>query len=159
MISKISFTPSLSHPSKSSVQRDNISPRFYLIQGHFGCQKQAYCCCHLAMLLKLLHFCQAFSAVKRDYKPSNLKPFDSDSFQIKIDYCASKCITNSLGDYLIPPDPTFLNIKGVGGNITCTHIGTVNWTIEDDQGMSHTFIIPGTIYAPQKPHCLLSPQH
>ena len=99
MISKISFTPSPSHQRNSSVRRDNISPRFYFIRGHFGCPKQAYCCRHLAMLLKPLHFCQAFTAFKRDYKPSNLQPFDSDSFQIKTDNCASKCITNSLGDF------------------------------------------------------------
>ena len=159
MISNISFIPSPNHQRKSSIQRIKHRPRFYFTRGPIGCPMQAYCCRHLAMLHKPLHFCQAFTATKWDYKPSNLQPFDSDSVQIKIDNCASKCITNSLGDIQISPEPLSLNITGVGGNIPCTHIGTVNWTIEDDQGMNHTFIIPGTIYAPQAPHHLLSPQH
>ena len=159
MMSKMSFIHSPIQQHKSSVRRNKTGPRFYFIRGFTGCPKQAYRSCHLAILLKQLHSCQAFTATKRDYKPSNLQPFDSDSFQIKIDNCASKCNTNSLGDYHIPPEPISLKIRGVGGNIPCTHIGTVNWTIEDDQGMSHTFIIPGTIYAPKAPHRLLLPQH
>jgi hypothetical protein len=102
--------------------------------------------------------CYMFAASK-DLKPSTLHPFDSDSFQIKIDNCASKCITNCIGDFISPPDPISLNIIVVGGNNPCTHIGTVNWVIEDDQGHKHLFNIPGTIYAPLAPHCLLSPQH
>ena len=159
MISNISFIPSPNQQRKSSVRRIKHRPCFYFTRGPIGCPKQAYRCRHFAMLRKPLHFCQAFTATKWDYKPSNLQPFDSDSVQIKIDNCASKCITNSLGDFQTPPEPISLNITGVGGNIPCTHIGTVNWTIEDDQGMNHTFIIPGTIYAPQAPHRLLSPQH
>jgi hypothetical protein len=58
-----------------------------------------------------------------------------------------------------PPDPISLKMISVGGNIPCTHIFPVNWVIEDDHGHKHLFNIPGTIYAPPPPHCLLSPQH
>jgi hypothetical protein len=91
--------------------------------------------------------CCVFAASK-ELKPSTLHPFDSDSFQIKIYNCASKCIINCIEDFKSPPDPISLNIIGVGGNIPCTHIGTVNWVIDDDQGHKHRFNIPGTIYAP-----------
>jgi hypothetical protein len=120
---------------------------------------QATCLQHPASLLPSpWQIYNAFAASK-DLKPSTLHPFDSDSFQIKIDNCASKCITNCIEDFVAPPDPISLNILGVGGNIPCTHIGTVKWVIEDDQGHNHSFNIPGTIFAPQAPHRLLSPQH
>ena len=136
------------------------SPCSHHAQGCIGCKLliQATHNHHPAMLLPPWQTLNVFAASK-DHKSSTLHPFDSDSFQIKINNCASKCITNCIEDFMIPPDPISLNIIGVGGNIPCTHIGTVNWVIEDDQGHKHLFNIPGTIYAPLAPHRLLSPQH
>jgi len=152
------ITPNCSHRINNC--QFGSSPCSHHAQGCIGCklQIQASHNHHPAMLLPPWQTFNVFAA-SRDLKSSTLHPFDSDSFQIKIDNCASKCITNCIEDFMIPPDPISLNIIGVGGNIPCTHIGTVNWVIEDDQGHKHLFNIPGTIYAPQAPHRLLSPQH
>ena len=37
--------------------------------------------------------------------------------------------------------------------------GTVNWKMDDDQGKTHTFMVPGTHYIPDTHQRLLSPQH
>jgi GAG-pre-integrase domain len=159
MIYKISITMKTNQQRKSSSLQTKFNPCFYFAQGLFQFPEQAFCFSDFPIYHNALRSCQAFTAYKGGYKTSKLLPFDSDSFQMKIDNCASKCITNNLSDFQTLPDPVSLNITGVGGNILCTHIGTVNWTIEDDQGMQHAFIIPGTNYAPQAPHHLLSPQH
>jgi hypothetical protein len=156
MIYKISIIMTTNQQRKSSSLQAKFNPCFYFAQDLFKFPEQAYGFRDFPTYHNALRSCQAFTAYKGGYKTSKLQPFDSDSFQIKIDNCASKCITNTLSDF---HTPVSLNITGVGGNILCTHIGTVNWTIEDDQGMRHAFIILVTIYAPQAPHCLLSPQH
>lgn len=37
--------------------------------------------------------------------------------------------------------------------------GTAKWTIDDDEGVAHTFLIPDTYYNQAAPYRLLSPQH
>jgi hypothetical protein len=155
----------ISNPSPKDRHRVNKchfrgSPCHHQAQGCNGCKLliQVTHSHHPATLHLPWQTCYVFAASK-DLKPSTQHPFDSDSFQIKIGNCASKCITNCIEDFISPPDPISLNIIGVGGNIPCTHFGTVNWVIEDDQGHKHLFNIPNTNYAPLAPHWLLSPQH
>jgi hypothetical protein len=119
MIYKLSNPTSTKQQKKFSILQNKIGPRFYFTQGHIGC-------CDFTIHLQVLHLRQAFTATKRDYKTSKLQPFDTDSFQIKIDNCASKCITNTLSDFQTLLEPISLNITGVGGKILCTHIGIVN---------------------------------
>ena len=155
------FTITPNRRRKPSKNRSGGGPRFYHTRGRIGCKlrRQAKRSRHLAMLLIPWQRCTAFATTMSDQRSGTLQPFDSDSFQVKIDNCASKCITNCIDDFLTPPDPISINIIGVGGNIPCTHIGTVCWEIEDDDGLLHQLKIPGTIYAPAAPHRLLSPQH
>jgi hypothetical protein len=86
--------------------------------------------------------------------------FDSDSKQIAIDNCSSRCLTNSAKD-LLPGTVRKCNVvvTGVGGKVKCKTKGTVSWTIEDDQGRAHDLIIPDTPVCSALPHRLLSPQH
>ena len=91
--------------------------------------------------------------------PTKGMRFDSDSYPIMIDNCASSSITNSLTDFVSPPKPSNKSIRGISGNTTALQVGTVKWRIEDDQGRSHTLELPNTYYAPSAPCRLLSPQH
>ena len=47
----------------------------------------------------------------------------------------------------------------MGGTATASHIGTVRWSVEDDQGVTHDLTIPDTRYCPEAPFRLLCPQH
>jgi hypothetical protein len=86
--------------------------------------------------------------------------FDSDSKQIVIDNCSSRCLTVSRRDFL-PGTLRKCNVQvaGVGGTIKCKVKGTVSWTVQDDQGRNHDLIIPDTPMCEALPHRLLLPQH
>jgi GAG-pre-integrase domain len=85
--------------------------------------------------------------------------YDSDSKLMAIDNCCSKCITNDLNDYIEPPAEVNMRVQGIGGTVTATLCGTVRWDIEDDDGVVHQQIIPGTYYNPGSEYKLYSPQH
>ena len=86
--------------------------------------------------------------------------FDSDSVTIHVDNCASRCITNSLQDFVKPPQKVIGRVKGMGGDkVAVTAVGTVRWRIDDEEGISHSFLIPGSLYIPESPARLFSPQH
>ena len=88
------------------------------------------------------------------------KRFDTDSVLIHIDNCASRCITNSIHDFIRPPQKVIGRVKGMGGDkVAVTAVGTIRWRVEDDDGTSHSFLIPGSLYIPESPARLFSPQH
>jgi hypothetical protein len=76
-----------------------------------------------------------------------------------IDNCCSKCITNDANDFIEPPMEVNVRVQGVGGTVTAKLCGTVRWDIEDDNGVVHQQIIPGTYYNPDSEYKLYSPQH
>ena len=76
-----------------------------------------------------------------------------------MDNCASRCITNSMEDYMEPPSKVKVTVKGIGGSASATYVGTVKWTIEDDAGMHHDLIIPNMHFNASAPFHLLSTQH
>jgi hypothetical protein len=86
--------------------------------------------------------------------------FDSDSKQIAINNCSSRCLTVSRRDFL-PGRLRKCNVQvaGVDRTIKCKVKGTVSWTVQDDQGRNHDLIIPDTPMCKALPHRLLSPQH
>ena len=86
-------------------------------------------------------------------------PFDSDSYPILIDNCCTACVTNEMNDFEGTLQKVQTRVNGVGGAIMLTHKGTIKWTIEDNEGCSHTFRIRNSFYAPDAPCRLLSPQH
>jgi hypothetical protein len=86
--------------------------------------------------------------------------FDTDSKEIYIDNCATACITNDLTDCQTTPIPINRKIKGIAGAFNAqVYATTINWNIEDDDGVSEVHVIPNSFFVPVAPHCLLSPQH
>ena len=87
--------------------------------------------------------------------------FDSDSFEIGLDSCSSRCVSNKRNHFInLKSTPArFGSLKGIGGDATIEGIGTLRWTIEDDYGKAHQMTIPNSLYVPKSPKCLLSPQH
>jgi hypothetical protein len=92
--------------------------------------------------------------------PSHLR-FDTDSFVIGIDNCASKCLSDDKRDFVGPLKKQTTQVKGIGGNQQGHWVGTVQWTITDDDGKLHNLRIPNTVLVPKGslPFRLLSPQH
>lgn len=84
---------------------------------------------------------------------------DSGSHLIATDNCASRCMTNSLADFVVPPRKTNIMIRGIGGSPAASCVGTALWKAEDDDGVVHSWVIPNTVCNPQVPCRLLSPQH
>lgn len=97
-----------------------------------------------------------------DGKPRRLS-FDSDSFTIYVDNCASRCMTNDSSHFISPLKPTDrskrVKVKGISNFLNVEGEGTIRWRWEDDQGRVHQHIIRGALYVPNLPFCLLSPQH
>ncbi len=85
--------------------------------------------------------------------------FDSDSFDILVDGGATASISNCLGDFIRPPTSTDIRIKGFNGTYSTARIGTVWWSILDDEGVKHVLQIPDTYFVASCPMRLLSPQH
>ena len=51
-------------------------------------------------------------------------------------------------------------VKGIGGDkIAVTAVGTIRWRVDDEDDTSHSFLIPGSLYIPESPLRLFSPQH
>jgi hypothetical protein len=84
--------------------------------------------------------------------------YDSDSFQIAIDNCATSCFTNDMNDFVGSPEQVATKVVGIGQAVS-THIGTVRWLIVDDNGSRHELLIPGTRFQASLPFRLLCPQH
>ena len=86
--------------------------------------------------------------------------FDSDSFLIYIDNCATVCVTNNVNHFIRPLTPTSRKcIKGMGdAMITIKAAVMIQWLIQDNKGHVHQLDIPNTMYVPDSPVCLLLPQ-
>jgi hypothetical protein len=101
----------------------------------------------------------AMSADIGDRARSEDHGYDSDSFWLAVDNGASRCITNCLSDYISPPKRVNIEVRGIGGPVRANLMGTVKWSIEDDEGVVHSFLLPNTYYNADSPYRLLSPQH
>jgi hypothetical protein len=96
----------------------------------------------------------------RIHKATHSHYYNSDSFPIMLDNRASKWLMNVLSDFIVPPKPTSVRIKGIGGaRVSATYVGTVKWCFEDDSGRKHEFVLPETYYSPAVPGRILSLQH
>lgn len=85
--------------------------------------------------------------------------FDTDAKAIRIDNCASYCISNDKKDFITPLKKIDKKLKGLGGTLADIYSGTIKWSIEDDDGVPHDWVIPGGLYVKDSPSKLLSPQH
>ena len=86
--------------------------------------------------------------------------FDSNSFVIRVNNHASKCMSNRRQHFVGPIQPLpNKRVQGVGGLLQVKGRGTIRWRIEDDGGRIHNVLIHGALYIPDLPICLLCPQH
>jgi hypothetical protein len=87
--------------------------------------------------------------------------FDTDSSYIGVDNRCSACISHEAADFEVGTlKPCNRIVKGFGGSrVTDVQIGTLNWSWEDDNGISTSFRIPNSYYVPAGKVRLLSPQH
>jgi len=86
--------------------------------------------------------------------------FDTDSYPVRIDNCASFSISPYTTDFIttLKPEPS-LKVQGIGGLVEDVMTGTIQWEIEDDEGAVHTITLPGSLYIKDSPSRILSPQH
>ena len=85
--------------------------------------------------------------------------WDTDSSRIHVDNCASYSISNDIKDFMTKPKATNKSVKGISGTISQVKTGTILWYIEDDNGKVHAMVLPGSLYIPESPSKLFSPQH
>ena len=76
------------------------------------------------------HWLQQWTSTVKNKRKTTMPPFDSDSFEIAIDNCASANFTNNLSDY-VSKERTTAIVRGVGTQ-QISYIGTVKWNIQDD---------------------------
>jgi hypothetical protein len=55
--------------------------------------------------------------------------------------------------------PVKQKVKGLRGVLEGLQTGTIEWIIEYDEGMPYVIKLPGSLYVPNSPSRLLSPQH
>ena len=86
--------------------------------------------------------------------------FDTDSYPIRIDNHASKCIINMIEHFITALTPTPNTILlGSGGKLKVKGANALQWKVEDDNGKIYTPPIKDNLYVPGTYTCLLSPQH
>ena len=125
----------------------------------YGYKKRRQACmARTKCLIRQQHNIGQFSMQSTTPTPHRVH-FDSDSYDIFVDNCCSKSITNCLDDFLEPPRPSNLLIKGFNGATATTKVGTVQWPLQDDEGRVHKITLPHTYYSKHAEHRLLSPQH
>jgi hypothetical protein len=85
---------------------------------------------------------------------------DTDSFLIGLDNHATCCMDNTIHNFVTKLTPTpNIRVRGVENQLmTAKGKGTVLWKIEDNIGVVHERLFPGTLYIQDLKMCLLSPQ-
>jgi hypothetical protein len=91
-------------------------------------------------------------------QPGNAR-YDTDSKVIQINNCASYSISFNKNDFITPLKPVRQKVKGHGGVLDGLQTGTIEWTINNDEGMPYVIKLPGSLFVPNSPSRLLSPQH
>jgi hypothetical protein len=101
-------------------------------------------------------------AMQANVKQSErITTFDTDTQWIGVDNRCSGCISHIKSDFVGRLNQTTRTLKGFAGSRTVNvSIGTLrSWEWEDDNGTTHTFLIPNSYYVPDGKVRLLSPQH
>ncbi len=62
--------------------------------------------------------------------------YDTDSKLIRINNCASYSISFNKNDFITPLKPGSLKVKGLGGVLDGFQTGTIDWMVEDEEGMT-----------------------
>lgn len=75
-----------------------------------------------------------------DTQEQDSNQIGTDAFNIKVDNCASRSMSFNVSDFvsgsLVPLSDK--GVRGFGNTVTpITHMGTISWSIYDDDGRSH----------------------
>ena len=127
---------------------------------HYYVYKSRHKPSHICSKQVPIKFFAQYTALPAKDKPTLRRPnrFDSDSFYIAVDNCASTSFTNNKQDFIGTPRTINGTITGIG-KAQAKLQGTVKWDITNDTGCMHAFTIPNVVYNPDLPWRLLSPQH
>jgi len=91
---------------------------------------------------------------------SLIATFDTDSELVGIDNRSSVCISPHRSDFIGKLIKSKRFIKAFGGTKSFdVYTGTLKWVFNDDEGAERTACVPESIYVPEAPARLLSPQH
>ena len=101
------------------------------------------------------------STPKRGTAETDQVALDTDSYEMRIDTGASHCISYDKGDFVGKLTPTRGSIQGYhdvdsSGRL---YLGTLKFSLTDDEGKQHVFNVPNSICDVQGQHKLLCPQH
>jgi hypothetical protein len=107
----------------------------------------------------LLVYCHA--SLEQTSRIKGFMNFDTDSFPIGVDNCATYCISDNQNDFVGPLQHSNTLVSGIGGHQKGKWTGTVRWPVVNDTGQRHELLIPNTVLLPKGslPFRLLSPQH
>lgn len=109
-------------------------------------------------IITLLHTCYQSSAVGKHI--SNNLVMDSDSFDVDIDTYCSTSMSPSRNHFITLKSCEGIKVKGIGKSLVNSQgIGTIKFLITDDAGEQHSIYLPNSLYCPNLPLPLLSPQH
>ncbi len=89
---------------------------------------------------------------------SKLMKFSSEK-ALCIDSGASCCISNDKLDFTTLTTTESSVLHGITSGLQIEGVDTIKWTLKDDSGHDITIFLPNSLYVPQAPMCLLSPQH
>ena len=111
-------------------------------------------------------FSMVINATEAEDHPDKQQPpacslWDSDSKAIGVDSRCSACLTDDIND-VVPGTLQLTNkkVKVYGGIFHGkVYSCTLQWTILDRHGRTHTFTLPNSYYIPEGGIKLLSPQH
>ena len=83
--------------------------------------------------------------------------FDSDSFDIAMDNCASRTMTFNQADFITPlRTPDVSSIIGAGCSAPVQGMDDVSYLVTDDNGVQHEMIVKDAYYVPSVPFRLLA---
>jgi hypothetical protein len=89
---------------------------------------------------------------------TRLLKFSSDR-PVCIDTGASCCISNNKDDFITFAPSSSTVLKGISSGLTIAGTGTIKWVFLNDDGDEVTINLHNSLYVPETPMCLLSPQH
>ena len=102
---------------------------------------------------------QAFPLMNNNEVNRKAILWDSDGQQLMVDNGASASITPYLTDFIQSPQAINSKVKGIGGHAQAMYKGMLQWKIQDDQGLTHQFMLPNSCFIMSAPLCILCPQH
>jgi hypothetical protein len=128
------------HKSKSSPFTKNSSPN--INSSSTNAKKLSYLC--------------AWSSTHQS--SSTLMNFNPGGKAVCIDSGASSCISNDKADFIHLEASDNTVLKGISSSLHIKGTGTLCWKITNDMGNEVSLYVHNSLYVPDAPMCLLSPQ-